>query len=110
MLPYIKITINVQSLLNNTLHFTVARDLKQQMGNAVCRYRFHDPRNRKIYQARVAFQIWVKPGSYKVGGQAQGSGEDIAQQVDPHFRNSELAWSTKEKGSLMLHALLLKVE
>ncbi|XP_025081591.1 neuralized-like protein 4 isoform X2 [Pomacea canaliculata] len=74
------------------------------------KHKFHDPRNRKIYQARVAFQIWVKPGSYKVGGQAQGSGEDIAQQVDPHFRNSELAWSTKEKGSLMLHALLLKVE
>ena len=70
-----------------------------------------DPRTRKTYQARVAFQVWVKPGSYKVGGQGQGSVmEDIVQQVDPHFHNSELAWSTKERGSLMLHALLLRVE
>ncbi|KAK7486086.1 hypothetical protein BaRGS_00022695 [Batillaria attramentaria] len=74
------------------------------------KHRFVDPRSRKTYQARVAFQVWVKPGSYKVGGQGQGSAEDIAQQVDPHFRNSELAWSTKERGSLMLHALLFRVE
>lgn len=76
--------------------------------NIYCR--FSDQRTRKTYQGRVAFQIWVKPGSYKIGGQGQVSAEDIAQQVDPHFRNSELAWSTKERGSLMLHALLLRIE
>ncbi|XP_076451881.1 neuralized-like protein 4 isoform X3 [Babylonia areolata] len=86
--------------------------LRYAGGSDFChKHRFVDPRSRKTYQARVAFQVWVKPGSYKVGGQGQGSPtEDIAQQVDPHFRNSELAWSTKERGSLMLHALLLRVE
>ncbi|XP_070207113.1 neuralized-like protein 4 isoform X3 [Littorina saxatilis] len=75
------------------------------------KHRFMDPRTRKTYQGRVAYQVWVKPGSYKVGAQGQGSPtEDIAQQVDPHFHNSELAWSTKERGSLMLYALLLRVE
>ena len=68
--------------------------------------RFVDPKTRKSHEVRVAFQVWVKPGSYKVSPQC---GEDKAQ-VDPHFKNSEIDWVTKERGSTLLHALLLKVE
>ncbi|XP_041377381.1 neuralized-like protein 4 [Gigantopelta aegis] len=68
--------------------------------------RFVDPKTKKIYQARVAFQLWVKPGSYKVGPETIATSD----RIDPHFNNNELEWATKERGSTMLYALLLKVE
>ncbi|XP_005104477.1 neuralized-like protein 4 [Aplysia californica] len=70
------------------------------------KHRFTDPKTRKSYEARTAFQVWVKPGSYKVSPQYQ---EDKAR-VDPHFKNSEIDWVTKERGSTLLHALLVRVE
>jgi len=50
--------------------------------------------------------VCVKPGSYKVGPQSIGANEPI----DPHISNNEIEWSTKERGSVLLHSLLLKVE
>ncbi|XP_067658409.1 neuralized-like protein 4 isoform X2 [Haliotis asinina] len=70
------------------------------------KHRFTDIKTKKLYQARVAFQVWVKPGSYKVGPQTIEASDPI----DPKFNNSELEWSTKERGSTMLYALLLRVE
>ncbi|XP_064610379.1 neuralized-like protein 4 [Liolophura sinensis] len=68
--------------------------------------KFVDPKTKKMYHCRVAFQVWVKPGSYKIGPQSIGANE----QIDPRFSNNELEWATKERGSIMLCGLLIKVE
>ncbi|KAK3603483.1 hypothetical protein CHS0354_030324 [Potamilus streckersoni] len=65
-----------------------------------------DPKTKKTYYARVAIQAWVKPGSYKIGPQSIQANEPI----DPRFSNNELEWSTKEHGSTMIQALLIKIE
>ncbi|KAL3861342.1 hypothetical protein ACJMK2_007378 [Sinanodonta woodiana] len=65
-----------------------------------------DPKTKKTYYARVAIQAWVKPGSYKIGPQSIQANEPI----DPRFSNNELEWSTKERGSTMIQALLIKIE
>ncbi|KAL5014249.1 hypothetical protein ScPMuIL_008519 [Solemya velum] len=70
------------------------------------KHRVMDPKTRKVYQVRVAFQVWVKPGSYTVGQQSLG----VNEQIDPRLNNSELEWCTKERGSTMLHAFLIKVD
>ncbi|KAK0040385.1 neuralized-like protein 4 [Biomphalaria pfeifferi] len=70
------------------------------------KHRFTDSKTKKSYEGRAAFQVWVKPGSYKVSPQVD---EDKAQ-VDPYFKNSEIDWVTKERGSTLLQALLLRVE
>ena len=72
----------------------------------ILHFRVTDPKAKKTYYVRVAFQVWLKPGSYKVGPQSVGANE----QIDPKFVNTELEWSTKERGSIMLQSLLLKVE
>lgn len=69
-------------------------------------FRLIDPKTRKVHHVRVAFQVCVKPGSYKVGPQSIGANEPI----DPQINNNEIEWSTKERGSVLLHSLLLKVE
>ncbi|XP_033763671.1 neuralized-like protein 4 [Pecten maximus] len=70
------------------------------------KYRMVDPKTRKTYHVRVAFQVWLKPGSYKVGPQSLG----VNEQIDPKISNNELEWSTKERGSIMLDGLLVKIE
>ena len=69
-------------------------------------FRFRDPKTKKLLQARIAFQVHMKPGSYKIGPQSIGANE----QIDPKFSNSELEWSTKERGATILSALLIKLE
>ncbi|WAR14180.1 NEUL4-like protein [Mya arenaria] len=54
-----------------------------------------DPKTKKAHHVRVAFQVCVKPGSYKVGPQSIGANEPI----DPQIGNGEIEWSTKERGS-----------
>ena len=51
-------------------------------------------------------QTYIRPGSYKTSAQTLG----VAEQIDPHFSNTELEWATKERGAIVLGALLLKVE
>ena len=48
----------------------------------------------------------LKPGSYKIGPQTLGFDE----QIDPKIKNNELEWSTKERGSIMLQSVLIKIE
>ena len=69
-------------------------------------FRVVDPKTKKVHHVRLAFQVYVKPGSYKIGPQTIGANE----QIDARFSNSELEWSTKERGSTLLHSLLMKVE
>jgi neuralized-like protein 4 len=78
---------------------------------------FRDPKTKKLQRAHVAIQLYIKPGSYKVGT-AQASDElaldddDVAvmAQIDAKFSNNELEWSTKERGSTALCALLVRID
>uniref|UniRef100_A0A8C9W3L4 Neuralized-like protein 4 n=1 Tax=Scleropages formosus TaxID=113540 RepID=A0A8C9W3L4_SCLFO len=67
---------------------------------------FRDPRSQRYYHAQVAFQVCVRPGSYKVGPQSLGASEAL----DPRFSNAEMEWITKEKGGILLYGLLIRVE
>ena len=69
-------------------------------------FRFQDPKTCKLHYARVVLQTYIRPGSYKISSQTLG----INEQIDPHFSNTELEWATKERGAIVLAALLLKVE
>ena len=68
-----------------------------------CRYK--DPVSAKSYQAKVAFQVRIRPDSYEIGGKTIR-----ASQVDPKFSDRELEWFTKRHGVTILVGLLVKVE
>ncbi|GFY36529.1 neuralized-like protein 4 [Trichonephila clavipes] len=67
---------------------------------------FVDWETKKLYHAKVAFQVCVRPGSYTVGPQQLG----VREPIDVHFSNNDLEWYTKEEGSIILHSLLMKVD
>ncbi|XP_068960104.1 neuralized-like protein 4 [Petaurus breviceps papuanus] len=67
---------------------------------------FRDPKSQRPYQAQVAFQVCVRPGSYTPGPSSTALGGP----PDPHFSPAELEWVTKEKGATLLYALLVRVE
>ncbi|XP_043542823.1 neuralized-like protein 4 [Chiloscyllium plagiosum] len=68
--------------------------------------RFKDLKSQRHHHAQVAFQVCVRPGSYKVGPQSVGASESI----DPRFSNNEIEWITKERASTVLYGLLIRVE
>ncbi|PIK52960.1 putative neuralized-like protein 4-like [Apostichopus japonicus] len=70
------------------------------------KHKFTDVKNKKTYSVRVAFQVLVKPGCYTVTGENNGANQPI----DPYFENREIRWNTKEKDSVVLSALLIKVD
>ncbi|XP_070568213.1 neuralized-like protein 4 isoform X3 [Ptychodera flava] len=59
-----------------------------------------------LYDARVAFQVWIRPGSYQVGPQTLGASYPI----DPEFDNDKLEWFTKERPAVVLYGLLVKLD
>jgi neuralized-like protein 4 len=69
-------------------------------------FRFKDVKSKKLHCAQVVLQVCVKPGSYKTEAQTVGANE----QIDPKFSNTEVQWSTKEKGATVLTGLLIRVE
>jgi len=75
-------------------------------------HRYRDPQTHKLCQARVAVQLCIKPGAYKVSGAhiSSDDAEGAVQQIDAKFSNSELEWSTKERRSVSLCALLIRVD
>jgi len=60
----------------------------------------------KQHKMRVALQVRIEPGKYKIGPQTIGA----IYEIDPLFKNEELEWSTKRRGVAMLVGLLVKVE
>ncbi|XP_020912357.1 neuralized-like protein 4 [Exaiptasia diaphana] len=66
---------------------------------------FVHPETKKTYKAKVAFQLWIRPGSYNVGPQTVGSEEEI----DPKFSNQEIEWSTVERGAVHFYGLLVRL-
>ncbi|XP_019620778.1 PREDICTED: uncharacterized protein LOC109467275 [Branchiostoma belcheri] len=71
--------------------------------------RFRDEHDGKMYKARVAFQLCIRPGSYKVGPETVGA-RKRGETIDPLFSNNELEWSTVERGGHALYGLLVKLE
>ena len=68
--------------------------------------RFTDDEDGRMYNARVAFQVFLAPGSYLIGPQTIGA----SKQIDPSFSNQELEWSTVQQGSTILYGLMVKLE
>ncbi|XP_054850527.1 neuralized-like protein 4 [Eublepharis macularius] len=67
---------------------------------------FKDPKSHRQHAAQVAFQVCVRPGSYKVCPQSLAAPEPL----DPRFSSAEIEWVTKEKGATVLNGLLIRVE
>ena len=65
--------------------------------------------NSKTYKAHVAFQVYVKGGSYKVGPETVLEEDKKDYIFDPKFSNDELEWYTNQQGSTVLYGLLIKV-
>ncbi|CAH1250762.1 NEURL4 [Branchiostoma lanceolatum] len=70
---------------------------------------FKDNHDETEYAARVAFQVCVRPNSYKVGPETIGARRE-GRTIDPLFSNDELEWFTKERGGHVLYGLLVKLE
>jgi len=73
-----------------------------------CRYT--DALTHKHHEVRLVAQLCVKPGAYKVSDAHISETDDNDGQIDAKFSNSELEWSTKERGSTSLSALLIRVD
>ena len=58
------------------------------------------------YRVRVAFEVRVKPKSYKIGRETVG----LCDRLDPYFTNEELEWSTRARGAIILTGILVKLE
>ena len=67
---------------------------------------FRDPPTNKTYTSKAVLQLWINPESYKVGPETIGATEEI----DPKLSNQEIEWSTKERGSIILYGLLVKLD
>ena len=70
--------------------------------------RFTDPDTGRAYSAKVAFQVLIRPKSYKVGTETVGATLH-GTNIDPHIPNSEIEWSTREKVATILYGLLIEL-
>ena len=61
-----------------------------------------------MYDARVAFQVLIRPGSYRIGQETVGAGSKGIK-IDEHFSNDEIEWATKEKVATILYGLLVEL-
>ena len=68
--------------------------------------RFIDPLTKKQHEARVAFQVRIRPKSYTKGKLTI----KFSGQIDDKFLNNEIEWATKERGAVILYGLLTKIE
>ena len=69
-------------------------------------FSYEDKARKVKSHVRVAFQVRIKPGSYKIGPQTVG----LHDQLDPYFKNEELEWSTRARGAIILTGVLVKLE
>ena len=76
----------------------------------ICLYnytRYRDASTGRHYWAKVAFKTRIYPTSYQVLPQTVLP--TTGRQIDKYFDNSELEWSTKERGAVILYGLLVKL-
>ena len=69
--------------------------------------RYTDPVTKMKYSAKVAFKLWIDPDSYKISSQTV---QVTSSQIDDHFSNSELEWSTKCRKAIFLCGLMVKLQ
>ena len=69
-------------------------------------FSFLDPVTKKASNAKVVLQLYINPDSYQVGPQTIAATSEI----DPKFSNQEIEWFTKERGSIILYGLLVKLD
>ncbi|XP_006816695.1 neuralized-like protein 4 [Saccoglossus kowalevskii] len=67
---------------------------------------YKDGVTKKTYKTKVAFQVHIRPTSYKVGPETIGATGEI----DPKFSNQEIEWFTKERGCVIPYGLLIKMD
>ena len=67
---------------------------------------FRDRVSKRTYTAKIALQVEVHPGSYKIGPPSVSTSTTSA---DPHFKLDETEWLTKERGNTSITALLVYV-
>ncbi|XP_067171107.1 LOW QUALITY PROTEIN: neuralized-like protein 4 [Apteryx mantelli] len=67
---------------------------------------FRDPRSQRPHGAQVAFEVCVRPGSFRPGPPSLRPPEGL----DPRLSPAELEWVTKEPGATVLCGLLVRVE
>lgn len=70
--------------------------------SANARYRDH---TKTRYRCKTAFQLRIKPSSYKVGPKTIRQSN-----IDQFINDSVLEWSTKEKSAIMLTGLLVRMD
>ena len=61
---------------------------------------------KKALNAKVLLQLYINPDSYQVGPQTIAATSEI----DPKLSNQEIEWFTKERGSIILYGLLVKLD
>ncbi|CAD5111986.1 DgyrCDS1240 [Dimorphilus gyrociliatus] len=63
---------------------------------------YYDASNKTRRIVQVAFEVRIQPSSYSSGPPS------YSYPIDSYFANNEIEWSTKEKGAVILTALLVK--
>jgi hypothetical protein len=122
LVPAGGVTDRGEEVFERSGHFTPSRkpysefDTKQIFVSPTIRYAgreeyakfgklYFDSITGENYLPQVAFQVWIKPESYKI----DRSTILDQSQIDPRFSNSELEWSTKDKNDTIVYGLLLKL-
>lgn len=67
---------------------------------------FKDSKTKKKYRVRIALQVEVHPGSYKVGPPSFRP----CVHKEERLKVEEIEWLTKEKGNTDISALLVRLE
>ena len=67
---------------------------------------FEDPLTKKKLNTKTVLQLCIGPDSYQVGPETIAATSEI----DPKFSNQEIEWSTKQRGSIILYGLLVKLD
>lgn len=73
---------------------------------ATCYFRYRDLKTNKLYKVRLAFETCIKPGSFNAGPQTL----DLEKSQDPKLNVDEIEWATKEKGSVEIYGLLVRLD
>ena len=67
--------------------------------------RYVDQPTGKKYWVRVAFQVWICAGSYKVGKSTMA-----VKNIDARIPDEKIEWSTVERGATHFSGILVKLE
>ncbi|XP_077861582.1 neuralized-like protein 4, partial [Saccoglossus kowalevskii] len=67
--------------------------------------RWYDTTSKTWYDARIAFQVWIRPGSFTLTRETIGA----RNQIDPYVKNKELEWATSDKSAVILRGLLVNL-